>query len=105
MMHSKIAGIIEFPFSKKEYECWWLNENTLLFEFDHLTAEYHKENGRFEVFSNEINGRVRIYSDYSDRTTFPSRYAYGDLEINLIKMEIQDLIESGIFLEDDYEKE
>lgn len=99
------TGTILFPFAEKEYECWWLNENTLLFSFDHFTAEYHKENSRFELFSNECGNRVRIYSDYTDRPVVLSRYAFGDLEINLIKMEIQELISSGIFLEEEVERD
>jgi len=98
-MSEIVTGVVSFPYANAEYECSWLNENTLLFQFDNLTAEYHKENGKFEVFAKEMSRRVRIYSDYPDRPVEPSRYAFGDLEINLIKMEMQEIISSGILLE------
>lgn len=99
-----IRGTICFPYAEKEYECWCENDNTLIFAFDYFLVEYNKNEGRFEMFEDTFRGKVCLYSDYQDRRIC-QRYAFSELEINLIKMEIQNIIANGIFLQEEEELE
>lgn len=103
-MKMKTKGEIIFPYCSQEYECWCKDDNILLLSFGQFVVEYHKNEGRFELYSEYETNRTCLYTDYPNKNVKNSRYAFGDLEINLIKMEIQDLVSSGIFLEDDMER-